>query len=174
MSETLQWLLHPGYAAVAVGVLAKQLGLPLPAAPILVAAGALAGSGDLVFAQVIGLALLASLAADALWYGIGRRYGRLVLSFLCRRSPEPGSCARRTEGAFARRGAWSLVVAKFVPGLGTAAPPLAGMIRIRLWMFLLLDGAGILAWALAYSGLGYLFGDQLGGVAQWSWRPGTQ
>lgn len=173
MSETLQWLLQHGYAAIAVYVLAKQLGLPLPAAPVLVAAGALAGSGELGFAQVIGLALLASLAADVLWYEIGRRYGRRVLRFLCHRSLEPGSCVRRTEGAFVRTGAWSLVVAKFVPGLSTVAPPLAGMVRIRLWRFLLLDGAGILAWALAYAGLGYLFGHPLERIAQWSWRMGT-
>lgn len=149
------------YLAIFFIVLAEQLGLPIPAAPILVGAGALAGSGQLSLLQVIGIVFPAALAADLVWYEIGRRRGTRVLRFLCRISLEPDSCVRRTQDVFVRRGAWSLAIAKFVPGLGTVAPPLAGAIRMRLGKFLLLDGIGILAWSIAFTGLGFLFSEQL-------------
>src|SRR5206468_2581098 len=90
-------------------------------------AGALAGAGRLSLALVLLVSVVASLLADALWYEMGRRKGVRVLQFLCRVSLEPDSCVRRTELLFGRYGVRSLVVSKFVPGLSTAAPPLAGI-----------------------------------------------
>ena len=154
--------MRPGsYLAIFFIVLAEQLGLPIPTVPILVGAGALAGSGRLSLLQVIAFVFPAALAADLVWYEIGRRRGVRVLKFLCRISLEPDSCVRRTQDAFVRGGAWSLVLAKFVPGLSTLVPPLAGAIRMRLRRFLFLDGVGILLWSVAYTSLGFLFSEQL-------------
>lgn len=173
MAEAVQFLLRHGYAVVFVWVLAEQIGLPLPAIPFLLAAGGLAGAGRLDLGLVLALAVFASLLGDTFWYEIGRRRGGAVLQLICRISLEPDSCVRRTENVFARHGARSLLFAKFVPGLNTAAPPLAGLFRLRWSRFLLYDGLGALIWAGAYVGLGYLFSDQLERVAAYALRFGT-
>jgi hypothetical protein len=116
--------------------------------------------------------LAGSLVADLTWFYLGRRRGHSILNTLCRVSLEPDSCVRRTEEVFARHGARSLVWAKFVPGLSTIAPPLAGMFRMRLAPFLAWDGAGALLWAGAFGGLGWLFSGQLEYVAQQAERLG--
>ena len=173
MNETLGFLLRHGYSVLFVWVLAEQLGLPVPSVPLLLAAGALAGRGHLNLSLVAALPILAALMSDALWYQLGRRRGVKVLQFLCRISLEPDSCVRRTEDVFARHGARSLLVAKFVPGLNTAAPPLAGVFRMRLGRFLFFDALGVMVWVGAFVGLGYVFSDQLERVADHALRLGT-
>src|SRR5262245_50904725 len=116
MQATLDFLIAHGYAVVFLWVLVGQAGLPLPEIPLLLGAGALAGAGRLELPAIFALSLLASLLADAAWFLLGRRSGRKVLSLLCRVSLEPESCVRSTEATFARRGALTLVLAKFVPG----------------------------------------------------------
>lgn len=165
MNHTIQFLTERGYAVLFAWVLAEQIGLPIPASPMLLAAGALAGSGRLSVLNAIALAVLASLLSDGLWYQLGRHRGARVLELLCRISLEPDSCVRKTENAFARHGARSLLVAKFIPGLNTAAPPLAGIFRMYLPRFLLFDGLGALLWAGTFAGLGYLFSRQIERVA---------
>jgi membrane protein DedA with SNARE-associated domain len=165
MDETFQFLIRHGYSLLFVWVLAEQLGLPLPATPLLLAAGALAGSGQMNLVLAIALAVLASLIGDVSWYEFGRLRGGKVLNLLCRISLEPDSCVRKTEGAFVRHGSRSLLVAKFVPGLNTMAPPLAGIIGMRLWRFLIFDSLGALLYIGAFVGLGFVFSDQLEQVA---------
>jgi membrane protein DedA with SNARE-associated domain len=164
MQATLDFLVRHGYAVVFVWVLLGQAGLPLPAVPVLLAAGALAGKLDLV--AVVTLSVAASLHADAAWFVVGRRGGNRVLGWLCKLSLEPESCVRRTESTFTRRGAMTLVVAKFVPGLNTVAPPLAGMIGMSWPRFLLLDGAGALLWTAAFALPGFAFADRLESIAE--------
>lgn len=173
MNESIQFLLRHGYVVLFLWVFAEQVGFPIPSIPFLVAVGALAGAGKLNFAFAAAVAVLASLLADLLWYETGRRRGHSVLHQLCRISLEPDSCVRRTENVFARHGALSLLYAKFVPGLSTATPPLAGMFGLRLWRFLLFDGLGALVWMVAYAGPGYLFSDQLEHVAAYASGLGT-
>jgi hypothetical protein len=95
------------------------------------------------------------------------------LSFLCRISLEPDSCVRRTEESFSRRGARSLLIAKFVPGYSTAAPPLAGIMRMPFARFVVFTGVGGLLWAGAFVGLGWLFSRQLELVASYAMRLGS-
>jgi membrane protein DedA with SNARE-associated domain len=165
VDETFQFLIRHGYTVLFVWVLAEQLGLPLPATPLLLAAGALAGAGEMNLALATGLAVLASLLGDVSWYEFGRRRGGKVLNMLCRISLEPDSCVRKTEGAFVRHGARSLLIAKFVPGLNTMAPPLAGIIGMRLWRFLIFDALGAFLYIGTFVGLGYVFSSQLEQVA---------
>lgn len=165
MQPTIDFVLKHGYTVLFAWVFAEQLGVPLPAIPILLAAGALAGAGHMSVAGGLLLALLAALLADLFWYQLGRRRGSQVLGFLCRISLEPDSCVRRTEGIFEKHGTRTLLVAKFIPGLNTAAPPLAGVIGMPLGRFLLFDGLGALIWAGGFGLLGYLFADQLEVVA---------
>ena len=165
MNETLGFLVRHGYTLLFVWVFVEQLGLPLPSVPLLLAAGALAGTGRLSLALVLGLPILAALASDVLWYELGRRRGVKVLQLLCRISLEPDSCVRRTEDVFARQGAKSLLLAKFIPGLNTDAPPLAGVFRMRPSRFLLFDLLGAALWVSVFTGLGYAFSGQLERVA---------
>ena len=173
MQVMLDFLVRHGYAVVFVWVLLGQAGLPLPAIPVLLAAGALAGGEQLSLPLIVGLSLLASLLSDSLWFVVGRWRGGRVLAFLCRVSLEPDSCVRRTEQTFARRGALTIVLAKFVPGLNTAAPPLAGMVGMGWPRFLLLDGFGALVWTLAFAWPGYLFSDRLERLAAQAALTGT-
>lgn len=166
MHGPLEFLLKHGSLVLFVWVFAEQLGLPLPAIPLLLAAGALAGAGRLSLAVSLITAVCGALLADVLWYELGRRRGNRVLQWLCRISLEPDSCVRRTEGVFARHGARSLLVAKFLPGLSTVAPPLAGIFGMQPARFLLFDAAGALFWAGSFLGLGYAFSGQLESVAE--------
>ena len=161
MAETLAYLEHHGLTVLFLLVLGDQLGLPLPSGPMLIAAGALVGLGRLDGVAAVLAALVATLLADGLWFELGRRRGTPVLRFLCRVSIEPDSCVRSTENLFTRRGAWALLVARFVPGLSTVAPPLAGIIKMPRSRFLAYDLVGTLAWILALGGLGMVFGHRL-------------
>jgi len=169
----IQFLVRHGYVLLFVWVLAEQIGLPLPAEPLLLAAGALANSTRLNIVTLTGLAVLAAVIADFVWFEIGRRRGSKVLRLICRISLEPDSCVRRTETIFARYGARSLLVAKFIPGLASVAPPLAGIFRMSSFRFLLFDSLGALIWVATFVGLGYLFSNQLERVAFFALRLGT-
>lgn len=161
MNGVTEFLLHHGESVLFWAVFTEQMGLPIPAIPLLIAAGALAGAGKMSGWATVGLPILASLGPDMLWYYLGRHRGVRVLSFLCRLSLEPDSCVRRTENMFFQHGVRTLIVAKFVPGLSTVAPPLAGMFNMSLRRFLLYDGAGALLWSGVCVGLGWLFSGQL-------------
>lgn len=173
VEDFLEHLVRYRYVVLFIFVFAEQVGLPLPALPILLGAGALARTGQLDLGLALGLGVVASILSDVLWYEIGRRRGVSVLNLLCRISLEPDSCVRRTEDLFARHGARSLVVAKFVPGYNTAAPPLAGIFGMRLRRFLVFDALGAALWISVFMGLGYVCGDQLERVlSQMTWIGG--
>lgn len=161
MNETLEFVARHGYLVLFFGVLAEQLGVPLPTILILIAAGALAGVGQLNLLAVLALAVLAALIGDAVWFYVGRRRGLQVLGFLCRVSLEPDSCVGGAKGVFVRHGARSLLVAKFIPGFTTFAPPLAGATGMSAARFFVFDGLGSLVWAGTFALLGYVFSDQI-------------
>jgi membrane protein DedA with SNARE-associated domain len=154
-------------------VLVDQLGLPLPSLPALLAAGAMARSAGLNPFELLAVAVVASLLADALWYEIGRRRGGKVLHRLCRISLEPDSCVRVTEDLFARHGVRSLLIAKFVPGLSTVAPPLAGIFRMPFPRFLFFSAFGALLWAGGSIIVGYVFSEQLRAIVSAVGRMGS-
>lgn len=159
-------LLRYGYVLLASWVFLEQIGLPLPAAPILLAAGAIAGTGRLSLSASLLVAVLASLVSDLIWYQLGRRRGTGILALLCRVSLERDSCARRTESIYAKHGVKSLLLAKFIPGLSTAAPPVAGAFGMRVPLFLLFDGLGSLLWAGTFLVVGYTFSRQFADIAR--------
>lgn len=172
-AHVLPFLLRHGYAVILISVLAEQLGLPLSAGLLLVAAGALAGMGRLSLAEILALALAAAMAGDLAWYELGRWRGHSILRLLCRISLEPDSCVRRTEDRFARQGGRVLLVTRFIPGLGAAAPPLAGLLGMGLGRFLAWDAAGALLWSGVYTLAGYLFSPQLDRLGRYGARLGT-
>lgn len=150
-----------GYLLLFAWVLVEQLGLPLPAAPALLAAGALSAQHELSFAFALLAGLTGSLTADSAWFLIGRKYGQQVLRLLCKLSFEPAVCVRRTREAFVRHRALTLLIAKFVPGLGTLASPIAAQSGLGFGFFLLFDGLGSALWLGSLLAAGHLFGDLL-------------
>lgn len=161
MTETTEFLIKHGLPLVFGAIFLEQLGLPLPAAPWLLAAGALAAAGKFGFISGLAVTLLACLIADAIWFYLGRYRGNQVLGFLCRISLEPDSCVRRTQNLFTRYGLRGVVVAKFVPGMSTVAPPLAAMSGVPANRFFIADGVGALLYAGCYLSVGYYFSNQI-------------
>jgi membrane protein DedA with SNARE-associated domain/rhodanese-related sulfurtransferase len=152
-------LLTYGYLLLFAWVMVEQFGIPLPAMPVLLAAGALSAEREISFPLALLVGLVATLIADSSWYMIGRRYGHHVLRILCKLSMEPTICVRRTQDSFGRRREVTLMIAKFVPGLATLAPPVAGENGMGYAKFLFFDGIGATLWLGAILTTGRLFGD---------------
>ena len=161
MNNLIPFVIQHGYAVLLIWIFAETMGLPLPSAPLLVMVGALAGGGQMNVFLCIGLGVCAALTSDIFWYSMGRRHGGKVLSMICRISLEPDSCVRQTENIYARFGARTLLVIKFIPGLSAVSTPLAGVVQMSLPRFLLFSSAGILIWVGAYILIGYVFSEEL-------------
>lgn len=166
MDLTIASLSQHGYAILFWVVLLEALGFPLPAALALLIAGAAAAGGALHPGYALGVATAAMLAGNALLFVLGRYTGWWLLGLLCRISLNPESCVLRSADAFHRRGRALLVIAKFIPGINTLAPPLAGCMNMRFGPFLQLNLAGTLLYVGAYFGLGYVFSEALAVLAQ--------
>jgi membrane protein DedA with SNARE-associated domain len=157
MTELTPYVIAYGLPLIFGIVLLEQLGAPIPALPVLIVAGALAVDRELSAVRVLAVAVVASLLADSVWYVLGRLQGPRVLKTLCRISLSPDSCVRQTESIFERWGMPALLIAKFIPGFSTVAPPLAGAMRGRSASFLLYDAGGALLCAGAGVAGGMLF-----------------
>jgi membrane protein DedA with SNARE-associated domain/rhodanese-related sulfurtransferase len=164
MEQLVQLIQHYGLAFVFVNVLLLQAGLPVPAYPTLIITGALAARGGAPLWALVGVAIVAALIADLAWYATGRKYGSSVLKTICRISLSPDSCVRQTESIFARWGARSLAVAKFIPGFASVATSMAGVVRLPVWKFALFDAIGAALWSGVAIGLGYAFSGAINEV----------
>lgn len=167
MSDLAAFLVEHGYLLLVAFVLLEQLGLPLPAAPMLLAAGALAASGSLNFWYACLFGMAACMTADSVWYLLGRRYGNHLVRILCRFSLEPDDCSRRTGDLYHRHGALVLVFAKYVPGLNAIASPLAGLLRLKFPKFLFFDAIGAALWVGGVLSLGYIFDREVERIGLW-------
>lgn len=150
-----------GVLLLFVWVLVEQLGIPLPATPVLVAAGALSAERQISFPMAFAAGLAAAMIADSIWFVVGRRYGHQVFRILCKLSLEPTTCVRRTQISFARLRGSVLMFAKFVPGLAMLAPPVAGQNGMRFAAFLFFDCIGGSLWVGTMLTVGRFFGDAL-------------
>jgi membrane protein DedA with SNARE-associated domain len=168
MEALTEFLIQHGYLVLFMWVLLDQLALPMPAIPIMLGAGALAGLGHLDVWLCIVIVVIACVPSDVLWYWLGIRQGNKVLTLLCVLSLEPDSCVSGTTRLFERYGTASLVIAKFVPGLQTIAPPVAGLLGIGAARFLVLDTIGALLYALAFVLPGFWFHDLIAQMAETS------
>lgn len=161
LHESLAQLAKHGYAVLFVWVAAEQLGLPIPAVPILIGAGVLSATGQLTFSGAFALGIVACVIGDAVWYGIGKWKGTAVLKTLCRISLEPESCVRQSSNFITRFGGRSLAIAKFIPGIGGVAVPLAANSDVSLTSFIVYDFLGCILYVGAYLGAGRLLGDRI-------------
>src|SRR6266852_8640585 len=159
MNTLLTAISHHGYLLVFLIVFAEAAGLPAPAALALIAGGAAAAAHILSPTLVLVIALCAMLLGDTLLFVLGRYTGWALLGFLCRLSLNPETCILRSAESFYKRGRAALIFAKFIPGVNTMAPPLAGSMKMRPTQFLRLDFLGTSLYVFAYSGLGFIFRD---------------
>lgn len=153
-----------GLLIVFLNVLVARAGLPVPAVPTLLTAAALARQNPDRIGEIIVAGVSATLIAELALYGCGRHYGGRFLGLLCRVSFAPDFCVRQTETMFAKVGPWSLLFAKFVPGLSLIAVALAGVTRMSVSAFLALDGIGSLLFVGAMVALGLIFQDAIASV----------
>jgi len=161
MNAIAELLVKHGYSVLFASVFARQMWLPIPASLVLIAAGALAASERMTLTVALGLAILACLLADIVWYEAGRRWGDHILHFIYGLALDPEAAARRSKETFVRHGPRTLMLAKFVLGLDAATPPLAGLSGISRLRFVVFDAVGAALWSGAYAGLGYAFGKDL-------------
>jgi membrane protein DedA with SNARE-associated domain/rhodanese-related sulfurtransferase len=159
--STTEFLVQNGLPLIFGVVFVEQMGLPLPALPWLLAAGALSAGGRFNLGLGLLVTVVACLLADAIWFYLGRYRGSQVLGLLCRISLEPDSCVRRTQNVFTKYGLPGVLVAKFIPGMSTVAPPVAGMSKVSAGRFLFVDGIGSALYGGCLLGLGYVFNRQI-------------
>lgn len=157
-------LVRHGYLLLCLYMLAVGFGLPIPADPLLLLMGAMAGNHEYSLLKSLLATVIPALIGDMVWYQIGRLRGRPVLGLLCKLSLEPDTCVRKTEGAFAKRGASALLFTKFVPGISLMSVSLAGISKMPVWQFLLADAAGCTLWASTYLLIGRVFYRQVDAV----------
>lgn len=173
MHQLTDLLAQYGLVLVFANVLLAQLGVPLPAVPMMVVAGAFVADGRIPLAPLVAVALAASLLGDTPWYFAGRRYGYRILRTLCRVAIEPDSCVKQTENIFERWGPQSLMVAKYIPGFSTIAPPLAGTMGLGLRGFLGYSAVAAALWAGVPIAFGVAFHAEIGRALEWLSTMGT-
>jgi membrane protein DedA with SNARE-associated domain/rhodanese-related sulfurtransferase len=161
MPVALDFFLKYGYWILFLWVLVEQLGAPVPSVPLLLTAGTLTATRAMSLPLVLISIVSGSLISDSVWYWMGKKYGGSVVKLLCRLSMESNTCVRRTENYFSKHGAGALVLAKFLPGLGSVAAPIAGQTSMEYRLFAIYDTAGILLWAITFTLGGRFFGDAL-------------
>ena len=159
LSSVMVLLVHHAYAVLFLWVLIEQGGLPVPSVPLMLAAGTMSAAHRLHVAYALPMVMLACLISDSAWYFLGQRYGSKILNILCKFSMEAATCVSKTQGTVTKRGAVTLLFAKWVPGLSTMAAPIAGQAEIPYSKFVFYDMAGTLMWASAWLFAGRFFGD---------------
>jgi membrane protein DedA with SNARE-associated domain/rhodanese-related sulfurtransferase len=157
MQHVVSVIEQHGLLVVFINVLLAQGGVPLPAFPTLMTAAALVAQSRYQVTEIILAGVSGSMIADLTWYWSGKRHGRRVLGLLCKMSLSPDFCVRQTETAFLRIGPWSLLFAKLFPGLSTISAAMAGVTKMSLPAFLLLDGIGALLFVSVAVVLGRIF-----------------
>lgn len=112
-------------------------------------------------ALILLMAIIGCLAADGIWFWMGRHWGSRVVRMVCKLTSDPRGNKSRAHRVFNRWGMKMLTVAKFIPVIDGITPPLAGAEGAKVSQFLLYDGIGALLWSGAYVLLGLLFHAQL-------------
>ncbi len=155
------WVAAHGYVSVAALLFVSALGLPLPVSLALLLGGAAAHGGSLRLYWLVPVAILAENAGASLLYAGGRASGWWLLSKLCRVTMDPEHCIFRSADFFYERGPRVLLIARFIPGLNSMAPPLAGSLHMRAWKFWRLDVLGAALHVLVWSGAGFFLSHSI-------------
>jgi membrane protein DedA with SNARE-associated domain len=136
----------------------ETLGFPLPAFPFFVLAGCLIVEGSIFWPPIIVAAITGSLAADLVWYYLGKQFGKKTINLICRFSPNPDACVGRSKTLFVNSSIPVILVAKLIPGVNTLVPSLSGIMGISPLRYVVIDAAGCFIWVSAGLSLGAAFG----------------
>jgi membrane protein DedA with SNARE-associated domain/rhodanese-related sulfurtransferase len=166
MTHLIPLILQFGLGLVFLNVLVEQAGLPVPAYPTLIVAGAYLAGDRTAMLALLATGVAAAVIADTCWYFTGRRYGMRVLRTLCRISLSPDTCVTQTERIFMRYGPASMLFAKFVPGFASVATAMAGAVGLRYWKFLLFDALGAALWVGVAIALGRIFREAVADILE--------
>jgi len=158
MQSLLELLRSNGPLVILAVAFMETLGVPLPAFPFFVLAGCMIVEESLYWPPIIVAAVAGTMAADMLWYWLGRRLGRRALNLLCKFSLNPDACVGRSEKIFYERSSAVVLLAKLIPGLNTLIPSLAGIMGMKPLRYAALDAVGSLIWVGAGLSLGLAFG----------------
>jgi membrane protein DedA with SNARE-associated domain/rhodanese-related sulfurtransferase len=150
--------------AVFLNVMLNQGGLPLPALPTIVTAAALSAQHPNQLAAILLAGVIGALLGDLVQYWCGRRFGRRVLALVCRISVSPDFCVSQTQTLLAKVGPVSLLFSKFLPGISLLSVAMAGITRMPLPVFLLLDGIGALLFLGIAVTFGWMFQNEITGA----------
>ncbi|AGI25498.1 VTT domain-containing protein [Pseudomonas sp. MT3] len=168
MHELQPLIQQHGLSLLFLNVLLEQLGLPIPAYPALIVAGALALQGSGVpLGEALAVAVVACLIADFIWYFAGRHYGGFMLRSACKISLSPDSCIRQSQSLYLRIGPRALLISRFLPGASALTTTMAGMTRTPPPRFLGYDCAGAALWAGSALMIGSIFSDAVDHVLGW-------
>jgi membrane-associated protein len=166
IQEAIRW---GGYAVLFAIVFTETgllVGLFLPGDSLLVIAGLVAAAGGLNVWAVMGLLTIAAVAGDSTGYAIGHRAGPILF----RREQSLVFNPRhlvRTRDFYARYGAKTIVIARFVPIIRTFAPVVAGIGQMEYRRFLFYNVAGGLGWVILMTSAGYLLGRAIPNVGSY-------
>jgi len=153
---------HHGYLVVGLVLFGSAVGLPLPASVAMLLGGAAAAHHVLMPGWLVVVAMGASFLGDSLLFFGGRYSGWWLLALICRISINPESCIFGSADYFYRRGAKTLMFAKFLPGLGAMAAPLAGSLNMRYSRFARLDMVNVSAYCLTWLTAGFFLNRFIG------------
>lgn len=130
----------------------------LPGDSLLFAIGAFAARGTLELWAVLILLIAAAIIGDSVNYTIGRRFGQWFITKTNGRFIKPEHLAK-TEKFYAKYGAKTIVLARFVPIVRTLAPFVAGVGKMEYKKFLFFNVFGGMLWVVLFVVAGYLFGN---------------
>lgn len=162
MSDLPELIGHWGYAAIFVVVVLGNIGVPLPEETVLALAGYLVWRGDMRLSVVLVVGIVSAVAGDNLGYRLGRRYGRTALPRYARWVLGHPERLASMEDFVARRGAFAVFVARFIPGIRFMAGPLAGGLGMRSGTFFAANVLGAMVYVPVAVAAGYAIGYGLG------------
>lgn len=161
MQSLASFIGHFGYPLIVAGVMAENLGLPLPGEFLVLAAGSMAASGKLSMEGVILSAALGALIGDHLSFLMGRKAGSRLIDLYCRVTWCSRRCSSMAYRFFQRYGTLTLIFARYLVGVRALAVPMAGMSGVSYRRFALFDAAGSLLWATLVALAGRFLGTKL-------------
>jgi len=156
-----------GYFVVFFGVLLENAGVPVPGETILLAGAVLARLGHLSIVSVVSIAIVGAMLGDNVGFLIGRRGGRRLLERHGRLLGLTKARLQQFDAFFARHGAKTVFIARFVTGLRVVGAVLAGASTLPWGTFLVFSAAGAVAWACTFGAVGYALGYSWETIERW-------
>lgn len=151
--------------AVFIALILAPLGLPLPEDLTLLLAGALVGQGHANAISTFFVGYVGILCADSIAWTYGRRFGLHPTGFISRLVGP--SDVERIERFYRRWGAWTIVIARMVPGTRIPAFFFAGASGISWLRFILVDAAAAWLPVVVFCGLGWRFSENIQDILSW-------